>query len=360
MPSDIQTEEKSTLRKIRLSHVLAAGFFLQMVFVVTVLLVFSFFIADFMVTKERDRLSIQGAEITNLVGEARLNNLAHLLVVAAENETLLNAVSQNEVSEIDALLTNVFNTQIEGDLDLLLIIGEQSNLIWNIGGETLDLSPIFEIAEASTQNSKSWFMDAFESSQEEPPLVFTFHKKEIIDPKNGQVRGFIIGGIILSQNIDLLSEIRDRSDASHAELRWKDSTISTTRITNVTGNGPDLLAFQSSFIPSFFPKRPISAVLYFSEETTFSLKSAYYFSSAIAIAIILILTILTVIFVRKAFQNPVNKLSNYASEVKNRTTDAVAPQSDILEFNALSGTLEDVFHAFQKSDQRFQDFAGIT
>ena len=100
---------------MRLSRVLAAGFFLQMVFVVTVLLLLSYFIADFLVNEERKRIAFQGSEISNLVGEARLNNLNHILVVATQNESILTGFAQNHLGKMDDLL-NKLNLLSEDDL----------------------------------------------------------------------------------------------------------------------------------------------------------------------------------------------------------------------------------------------------
>ena len=355
---------------MRLSHVLAAGFFLQMVLVVTVLLLLSYFIAGLLVTEERKRIAFQGSEISNLVGEARLNNLNHILIVAIENEGILTSFAHNQLGKIDKLLNKLFNTQTGGDMDFLLVTNERGQIILNIGSELQSLSSVLYHAKSSILSSKEWFLGEGADPETGKIQVFTYLKKELIDPKTGKVRGYLIGGIFLNNNLDLVSDIRNRTGAEQAEIRWKAEIISSSRSHAVRINEEEnsnslneskltFQSFKSDFLVYNFPNQPLQTILFYSEEKTLSLKSVYFFASLIALAIIAALTALTILFVRKVFQTPVNNLVIYATQVKNRTTDAIAPNSNILEFEELSNTLDNVFGAFQESEMRFQDFADI-
>lgn len=366
MPSDIPTEDKTHSRKWHLSHVLAAGFFLQMIFVVGVFFALSYFLADFLVSEERRRISFQSAEISNLVGESRLNNLNHILLVAVENKRLLSGLENQEISQIDTSLTSFYYNQLEGDLDLLLVVNEHGSIVWNIGGEIQDLSPVVKFVELNIQNSSTWLLGSFEDSQDAPPLVFALQKSEVIDPINGRVMGYLVGGIFLTQNFDLVSEIRNRTGAEKAELHWKDQIISSTGTgardkagIKKTALKSTVPAFTSNFLTSNFPGQPLQTVLYFAEKTAYSLQSTYVLFAVIALIIITVLTAMTVIFVQKAFQKPVGRLVGYANEVKKRSPDAIVPHSIIREFSELADNLNEVFYAFQNSENRFQDFASI-
>jgi len=369
VPLDIQNNNKPS-RLMRLSHVLAAGFFLQMVFVVTVLLFLSYFIADLLVNEERKRIAFQGSEISNLVGEARLNNLNHILVVAIENEGILTNFAQNQLGAMEKLLNKLFNGQTGGDLDFLMVTNERGQIVLNIGSELQSLSSILQHIKTTVLSSNEWFLGEGADPENDRIQVFTYLKKELIDPKSGEVKGYLIGGIFLSNNLDLVSDIRNRTGAEQAEIRWKAEIISSygSRVINtdneessetIDENKQPLQSFKSDFLVSNFPKQPLQTTLFYSEEKTISLKSAYFLASLIALAVIAVLTVLTIIFVRKAFQNPVNYLVNYATQVMQRTAGAIAPNSQILEFKELSNTLDNVFTAFQESETRFQDFADI-
>ncbi|MEH6404643.1 MAG: ATP-binding protein [Sneathiella sp.] len=365
MPLDTQTNtnKNKQSRTMRLSRVLAAGFFLQMVFVVTFLLLLSYFIADFLVTEERKRIAFQGSEISNLVGEARLKNLNHILFVATQNEGILTSFARNQIGQMDDLLNKLFNAQSGGDLDFLLATNERGQIILNIGSELQNLSSFLSHVKTNILNSREWFLGEGLDHESNKVQVFTYLKKELVDPRTGKLRGFLIGGIFLNNNLDLATDIRNRTGAIQAELRWKSKVISSSNThaieTDISDTPATLQSFKSNFLIYNFPNQPLQTTLFYSEEESLSLKSVYFFASVITLAVIAILTLLTIIFVKKAFQSPFNDLVNYAMQVKKRTTGAIAPNSNIVEFKELSNTLDSVFNAFQESEMRFQDFADI-
>ncbi|OMH31658.1 ATP-binding protein [Motiliproteus sp. MSK22-1] len=298
----------------------------------------------------------------NQLGRAELL-IGHFASDMPLTESVFNLQRLDAADNLDRL----YNSRTGSNLELLFLMLDD-NQVWVDAS-----SPFFsnlEALEALHLNRFSfgrWYL--FELPVANEPQIIALRKEPMIDTESGQVIGSLVGGLVLSGNLQMINEARRYIGLPGIALRYRnnllaESTDSALGLENhfqkIGGNVVEAFSRQGQFVVgSYFLQlgnelSELEFLTLISSDSFQQLKDSYIAKGLTLTVMILIISLITSYLIIVIAVRPLLKLIGQAKNTIYHGKDMHAEQGLINEYNTLGRTLSQLINSFHRQRASLQ------
>ncbi len=326
----------------------------------------SYQISSRLITQEVMRTSKQTSSLIQSLFNFRLSTLEIHQDSSAKSVTLVQALHSRISQQLDEYFQTVDQLELSNTPDIRFIT-TQSELIWDDGNshfygiETAELSKI--IRRVSISNN--WHL--IKSSSELGPTYLLARRSSIVDPKTGEVLGFLYASIVLNDNYALIATIKDHSNSQNLILAVNNNVLASTLNGNELYTTQDIIsshpsealgelnivsqtALELEGVPTY-----LSIYAVQSNENALKLRDSYYFWIVFALIAMMLVTFITRWWLHRQIKREIDELMSYTYKVAMQGKDYVFPGSNVYEFDHFGRTLENTFQRLAEQEKQFED-----
>ncbi|MCG8491467.1 MAG: ATP-binding protein [Sneathiellales bacterium] len=372
MPLDIRSS--TPRREFRLSFVIASGLFIIIFLVATAILLMTFHSSKLVVEQQREFQQNQSAAISELVMSARLESVHHVVNLTSEDPTFREVQGAGTFTRLSAYLRGIFYSQKDSSVGYLAVLDGDSKIQVELHNEIYPLDNLREQLEMLEHTHEGWHWLVQENGPESTANVLVYYSREILDTMTGKVSGYLIGGILLSSDQELVNAFRNRTGADFSILAWKDRVLSisgqipneilfthtqpVTDLQDEKDNG--YWFFTTPVLETEFNESHFSLINGFKAQDEQAIEKFYLIAVIVVLVMTLVISVISAISARSLLLRPLKDLVVFARKAERQDTVQELPLSPIDDFNEVARNLARVLQAFQESEKRFQDFVSVS
>lgn len=361
-------------KKVRLSWILTGGLFLFLLFFITALLGVTYQSSTILVENEQRQKNYQIKLVSDLVSEihlTRLKNFVDLTSLAVKSASPSTAMI---VEGISPVLTRSFYFNRGNTVDLLIATNREGDIVSEQSTTGFDYSSIRQTVKKSIFLGGNWNWAVEKERGGEFEKILIYYKRPIIAASSGDPKGYLIGGIFLNSNRNLIESIWERSDADYVALLHNGKVVSAagTELPGLITNSrhldkkldqnpyEDTVFYSTRLLADRFPNLKLELIEIHSTKGKKLLEPLFFVSAGLALLLILVFAVLLAWVNWFMVLKPLKDLMRYALQVKSRSIKTKLPAFNNIEFDEVARNLESIFEAFWESESRFQDLIGVT
>ena len=324
-------------------------------------------IAEQTIDNEIRNLTKQTHTSLQLFFDNQLGRAELLIGHFAGDMQLSKAVFDLDHQDASDNLDRLYNSKTGSNLELLFLMLDD-NHIWVDAS-----SPFFsntEGLEALYLNRFSfgrWYL--FELLVANEPQIIALRKEPMIDSDSGQVIGSLVGGLVLSGNLQMLNKARRYIGLPGIALRYRnnllaDSTDSALELNNhfqkFGSNTVEAFSRQGQFVVgSYFLQlgnelSELEFLTLISSDSFQQLKDSYIAKGLTLTLMILIISLITSYMIIVIAVRPLLILIGRAKDTINHGKDMHVEQGLINEYNTLGRTLSQLINSFHRQRASLQ------
>lgn len=346
--------------------ILISQFLLLSLFGVAMLIV-TYYSSRLVVESEQQQLQELSTIVGDLVLEKELESVEKYTDLLADELSVLRRSQQSSAQEF---ITGSFYSQEQGVIDFIAVLDKDGKIQNEISTEIDDFPVIRQKIETVKIRLKKWNWAVETTADTVPSNILLFYQSELINSQTGRVDGYLLSGIFLRDNVNLMQEILKRSNAITTALifdgivmvsagKLNDESIVAYLNTNQLSAEIDATVIQSKVLSRKISGINMSILSVLPRKISQSLDQLYFLSSGIAFILIIVLSAFAIYLTRHQIILPLKQLTNYAREVGRRELNPKIPNFSISEFNEVGKNLSGVLQDFQEGERRFEDIVAI-
>ena len=366
MPSDIQNKAQKPLKGTRFSTIIMTVFFGVVVIVSTAIWLTSYLVARQAIEKDVEQLVQSNRVITNLVFEARLENIQQDLNVLTLNEALISSAQEKNAEALADQLSKFLYGENYARIDFLFVRISGARELVGIGAPGYDMEQIREAALSrsilDTNNQ------VFKTKSSGASTYSIVNRQEIVAPLTGKVLGHLFAGVILNDNIDIVRDVLNSTKGSAVGLYHGTRLIVAYPLAKWQAFG---LGKRSLKIPTNYDEnrntvfdvnlpledldgKPFHMVSVHPPGAIERLeKNSQVALFLLAIGVLFVVGVATVIL-RQVSHKATQSLGVYANNVDLNNGTVVFEDSSILEFNRIGRVLEHFVNTLRETEEKFR------
>ncbi len=326
----------------------------------------SYQISSRLIAQEVMRTSKQTSSLIQSLFDFRLSTLEIHQDSSAKSVTLVQVLHSRVSQELDEYFQTVDQLELQNTPDIRFIT-TQNQLLWDDGNsqfygiEPAELSKI--IRRVSISNN--WHL--IKASSELGPTYLLARRSSIVDPKTGEVLGFLYASIVLNDNYALIATIKDSSNSQNLILAVNDHILASTLNGDELYSSKDIIRTQPnealgeqnivSQISLELEGVPTYLSIYAvqSNKNALKLRDSYYFWIVFALIVMMVVTFITRWWLHRQIKREIDDLMSYTYKVAMQGRDYVFPGSSVYEFDHFGRTLENTFQRLAEQEKQFED-----
>jgi len=366
MPSDIQNKAQKPLKGTRFSTIIMTVFFGVVVIVSTAIWLTSYLVARQAIEKDVEQLVQSNRVITNLVFEARLENIQQDLNVLTLNEALISSAQEKNTEALADQLSIFLYGENYARIDFLFVRLSGARELVGIGAPGYDMEQIRKAALSrsilDTNNQ------VFKTKSSGASTYSIVNRQEIVAPLTGKVLGHLFAGVILNDNIDIVRDVLNSTKGSAVGLYHGTRLIVAYPLAKWQAFG---LGKRSLKIPTNYDEnrntvfdvnlpledldgKPFHMVSVHPPGAIERLeKNSQVALFLLAIGVLFVVGVATVIL-RQVSHKATQSLGTYANNVDLNNGTVVFEDSSILEFNRIGRVLEHFVNTLRETEEKFR------
>jgi len=326
----------------------------------------SYQISSRLITQEVMRTSRQTSSLIQSLFDFRLSTLEIHQDSSAKNITLVEVLHRRIAQELDEYFLAVDQLELSNTPDIRFITAK-SELIWDDGNsqfygiETSELGRI--IRRVSISNN--WHL--IKVSSELGPTYILARRSSIVDPKTGEVLGFLYASMVLNDNYALIATMKDNSNSQNLVLAVNNNVLASTLNGDELYNSQDVISSQPNEtfgeqniisrtnlelegVPTYLTVYSIQ-----SNKNVLKLRDSYYFWIVFALVAMMAVTFVTRWWLHRQIKQEIDELMSYTYKVAMQGKDHIFPGSSVYEFDHFGRTLENTFQRLAEQEKQFED-----
>ncbi len=309
--------------------------------------------------------------IAGLVLQSKTVEFNQLLDLTALDEGLRLALLSRDAEVVSAQLSDIYNAQDPGRIDLLFFQSVGSKLVVDVSAQVYQTAPITDaaISKATVEYDNQVFVAG-------PPdnrVYAIISRRYVIAPQSGKLLGFVYGGVILNDNAILMRDFMRATGASYAAVFHGNRLVASFPPTGWVGfdakahpkqgfydESGDHLIIGSTLSVSSFEGEVFRVFGGFSLGVVESLVHNYRIAILFLCGGILMIAVVSAWYLKRVSGRAIGMLSNYARDVSSGRRDARFAASSIREINEVGRTLEEFVVALKESENQQQNLLDHT
>ncbi len=326
----------------------------------------SYQISSRLIAQEVMRTSKQTSSLIQSLFDFRLSTLEIHQDSSAKSVTLVQVLHDRVPQQLDEYFLTVDQLELSNTPDIRFIT-TQNQLVWDDGNsqfygiETAELSKI--VRRVSISNN--WHL--IKASSELGPTYLLARRSSVVDPKTGEVLGFLYASIVLNDNYALIATIKDNSNSQNLILAVNNHILASTLngdelykpqdiITSAPNEGLDEqnIVTQTNLelegVPTYLSIYSVQ-----SNQNALKLRDSYYFWIVFALIAMMLVTFITRWWLHRQIKREIDDLMSYTYKVAMQGKDFLFPGSNVYEFDHFGRTLESTFQRLAEQEKQFED-----
>ena len=371
MHSDIQNSADKRLPGVGFSTVIVSIFLIALIVVSAVVMAGGYFSARRAIDQDFKRFVRSNGSIAELVLASKLQDVEQLLDLMALDDSLREAISDDDAGEIAFQLSEIYNAYEVVRLDILFAYLPGSKRTVDMSAQAYPLQPVRDAAiavQAPQMKSR-----VIVTGEPDAPVYSIITRRDIIAPSSGKVLGYVYGGIILNDNVEILRDILRSTEASFAALYHGPQQIAAhpivewqahleqgfPEIGEADAHGEHIITQSELPLVALNEERfriisghPLVAITALEHEY---LEILIYLAASI-----ILITLIAAWSLRRLSVKAIESLSSYCTRAAARGGGVAFKPTSIREFNEVGFTLENAMLALQESQKRERDLLDHT
>ncbi len=363
MPSDTRAEQpehyskrsEKKLRSYNFSTIVIVIFLIAMMLVSSLVLLSSYWGARDIIQENIQQLSRQTTVIANLTLEEYLKVNSEVDSLIASSTILMYALRTGDIEQLERMLNEIYQSSQEGRLDLLLVQKGIEGEIYDVSLTVYDLD---DLKKQITAIPESTFTNRLVISNQGPrPVYAVMNKKPLLLRATGKVIGYVYSGIVLNDNIEILSPIMANTEANALQLLYKTQAVAQIasqtkdRSAQISSEQDDLVVFAPLAIKTPSPGALVLKITH-SQNIIKTLEDKYKRSTYTISGLIIIIILSSIWILNDITRHATSTLNHYAKEIALNKNKAKFKRSRVREFNQIGLTLSQLIKAMTQAENK--------
>ncbi len=187
----------------------------------------SYQISSRLIAQEVMRTSKQTSSLIQSLFDFRLSTLEIYQDSSAKSVTLVQVLHSRVSQELDQYFQTVDQFELQNTPDIRFIT-TQNQLLWDDGNSQFYGIELGELSKIIRRVSISNNWHLIKASSELGPTYLLARRSSIVDPKTGEVLGFLYASIVLNDNYALIATIKDSSNSQNLILAVNEHILAST------------------------------------------------------------------------------------------------------------------------------------
>ena len=329
------------MRSYNFSTIVIVIFLIAMMLVSSLVLLSSYWGARDIIQENIQQLSRQTTVIANLTLEEYLKVNSEVDSLIASSTILMYALRTGDIEQLERMLNEIYQSSQEGRLDLLLVQKGIEGEIYDVSLTVYDLD---DLKKQITAIPESTFTNRLVISNQGPrPVYAVMNKKPLLLRATGKVIGYVYSGIVLNDNIEILSPIMANTEANALQLLYKTQAVAQIasqtkdRSAQISSEQDDLVVFAPLAIKTPSPGALVLKITH-SQNIIKTLEDKYKRSTYTISGLIIIIILSSIWILNDITRHATSTLNHYAKEIALNKNKAKFKRSRVREFNQIGLT----------------------